>query len=60
MDKRARVSPFSVEVVFVQNRRKKLGEPFCVSEMFWYQKFLENRVITNLSNFFVSHRQKSS
>ena len=28
--------------------------------MFWYQKFLDNRGITILPNFFVSHRQKSS
>ena len=37
-----------------------MGEPFCVSEMFWYQKFLDNRGITILSNYFVSHCQKSS
>ena len=36
-----------------------MGEPFCVSEIFWYQKFLDNRGITILSNYFVSHRQKS-
>ena len=37
-----------------------MGEPFCVSEMFWYQKFLDNRGITISSTYFVSHRQKSS
>ena len=37
-----------------------VGEPFCVSEMFWYQKFLDIWSITILSNFFVSHHQKSS
>ena len=29
-----------------------VGEPFCVSEMFWYQKFLDNRGITFLPIFF--------
>ena len=40
--------------------KKIVGAPSCVSEMFWYQKFLDNRGITILSIFFVSHRQKSS
>ena len=35
-----------------------VGEPFCVSEMFWYQKFLDNRSITILSFVFVSQCQK--
>ena len=37
-----------------------VGEHFCVSEKFWYQKILDNRVITILPYFFVSHRQESS
>ena len=37
-----------------------MGEPFCVSERFWYQKFLDNWGITILSNYFVSRCQKSS
>ena len=37
-----------------------MGECFGVSEMFWYQKFLDNRGTTILSFFFVSHRQESS
>ena len=59
MDKKG-VSRFSVEVFLSQVAEDIAGEPFCVSEMFWYQKFLDNRGITILPNFFVSHRQKSS
>ena len=36
-----------------------VGGHFCVSEMFWYQKILDNRSITILLICFVSHRQKS-
>ena len=54
------MSRFSVEVFLSQVAENIVGEPFCVSEMFWYQKFLDNRGITILSIFFVSHRQKSS
>ena len=59
MDRKG-VSRFSVEVFLSQVAENIVGEPFCVSEMFWYQKFLDNRGITILPNFFVSHRQKSS
>ena len=54
------MSRFSVEVFLSQVAENIVGEPFCVSEMFWYQKFLDNRGNTILPNFFVSHRQKSS
>ena len=27
-----------------------MGEPFCVSEIFWYQNVLDNRGITIMSN----------
>ena len=37
-----------------------VGESFCVSEMFWYQKFLDNKGITILSCVFVSQCQKLS
>ena len=37
-----------------------VGAPSCVSEMFWYQKSLDNRSFAILSIFFVSHRQESS
>ena len=59
MDKKG-VSRFSVEVFWSQIAEKIVGESFCISEIFWYQKFFDNRLITNLSTFFVSHRQKSS
>ena len=59
MDKKG-VSRFSVEVFWSQIAEKIVGAPSCVSEMFWYQKFLDNRGITILSNFFVSDRHKSS
>ena len=36
-----------------------VGEPFFVSEMFWYQKFVDNRGITILSFVFVSQCQKN-
>ena len=54
------MSSFSVEVFLSQVAENIVGEPFCVTEMFWYQKFSDKRGIKNLSNFFVSHRQKSS
>ena len=57
MDKRGRVSSFSLEVFFCPKSPKNIvGEPFCVSELFWFQNFLDNRVITILLIFFVSHR----
>ena len=59
MDKK-RVSRLSVEVFLSQVAENIVGEPFCVSEMVWYLKFLDNRGITILPNFFVLHRQKSS
>ena len=59
MDKKG-VSRFSVEIFLSQVAKNIVGEPFCVSEMFWYQNFLDNRGSTILPNFFVSHRQKSS
>ena len=40
------VSRFSVAVFWSQIAEKHLGRPFCVSEMFWYQKFFDNRGIT--------------
>ena len=36
-----------------------MGELFCVSELFWYQNVLDNRVITILSIVFVSQCQKT-
>ena len=54
------MSSFSVEVFLSKVAENIVGEPFCVSQMFWYQKFLDNRGITILSKYFVSHRQKSS
>ena len=54
------MSRFSVEVFLSQVAQNIVGEPFCVSEMFRYQKVLDNRGITILPIFFVSHRQKSS
>ena len=36
-----------------------MSAPSCVSELFWYQKSLDNRGITILSIFLVSYRQKS-
>ena len=59
MDKK-RVSRLSVEVFLSQVAENIVGEPFCVSEMVWYLKFLDNRGITILPNFFVLHRQNSS
>ena len=35
-----------------------MGELFCVSELFWYQNVLDNRVITILLILFVSQYQK--
>ena len=34
-----------------------VGKNFCVSELLWYQSFLDNRGITNLSIVFVSQSQ---
>ena len=60
MDKKG-VSRFSVEIFFCPKSPKNIvGEPFCLSENFWYQKFFDNKGIIILCNFFVSHRQKSS
>ena len=59
MDKKGGVTFFRRS--FFPNRTKNIvGEPFCVSEMFWYQNILDNRGITILSIFFVWHRQESS
>ena len=52
------VSRFSVEVFSSQIAEKYRGRPFCVSEMFCYQKFIDNRGITILSFVFVSQCQK--
>ena len=57
MDKKG-VSRFSVEVFLSQVAEDIVGEPFCVSEMFWYQKFLDKRGITILPNF-LSHIAKN-
>ena len=59
MDKKG-VSRFSVGVFCPKPPKNIVGEPFCASEMFWYQKSMDNRGITILSIFFVSHRQESS
>ena len=59
MDKRGRVSSFSLEVFFCPKSPKNIiGEPFRVSELFWYQKFLDNRGFTILSFVFVSQCRK--
>ena len=46
------MSRFSVEVFWSQIAEKIVGESFCLSEIFWYQKFFDNRLITILSTFF--------
>ena len=37
-----------------------VSEPVCVSELFWYQKILDNMGITILSTLFVSQYRKIS
>ena len=46
------VSRFSVEVFSSQIAEKYRGRPFCVSEMFWFQKFFDNKGITFLVEIF--------
>ena len=36
-----------------------MGEPVCVSELFWFQSFLDIRVVTLLSTVFVSQCQNN-
>ena len=47
-----------VETFCLTSPKIIVGEPFCVSELFWYQNVLDNRVITFLSILFVSQYQK--
>ena len=49
---------FPSNFVCPKSPKNIVGEPFFLSEIFWYQKFFDNRGITILSNFFVSHCQK--
>ena len=57
---RRRVSRFSVEMFCPKSPKDIVDKPLCVSEMFWYQNFLDNRGITILSNFFLSHIAKNN
>ena len=61
MDKRGRVSSFFLEVFFCPKSPKNIvGEPICVSELFWYQKFLDTRGFTILSFVLISQYRKTS
>ena len=46
------MSRSSVEVFLSQVAENIVGEPFCVSEVFWYQKFLDIRGTTILPTSF--------
>ena len=52
------VSCISVEIFCPKSSKDIVGEPFLVSDLFWYQIFLDNRGITILSIVFVSRSQK--
>ena len=47
-----------VEIFGLTSPKITVSEHVCVSELFWFQKFLANRGITGLSIVFVSQRRK--
>ena len=55
MDKRGGCHVFPSEIACPKSQKNIVGEPFCVSEIFLYQNFLDNKGITILSIVFVSH-----
>ena len=56
MDKRGGCDVFPSKFFCPKMPKNIVGEPFCVSEKFWYEKVLDNRSITIFLIFFVSHR----
>ena len=58
MDKKGDVTFFCWVFFCPKSPKNIVGEPFCVSEMFWYQKFLHNRS-TQFCRTFLSHIAKN-
>ena len=52
------VQRFSVDNFSLTVPKNFVGKRFCVSELFWFQNFLDNRVITFLSIVFVAQCRK--